>query len=206
MSPPTNEFSRRHWQACMTVRVDKLIILDRDGVINQDRDDYVKSCEEWIPIPNSLEAIALLSQAGYTLTIATNQSGIARGYYSLSELHAMHQKMMDLLKPLSGRIDSIFFCPHTDADQCDCRKPKPGLMQQIASRYIKSPVDSALPLTHVPIVSDSLRDLLAGTALGASPHLVLTGKGQDVKRTELPSNTRVHADLMGFAQSILAHP
>ncbi|NDC65139.1 MAG: HAD-IIIA family hydrolase, partial [Burkholderiaceae bacterium] len=108
----------------MTVRVDKLIILDRDGVINQDRDDYVKSCEEWIPIPNSLEAIALLSQAGYTLTIATNQSGIARGYYSLSELHAMHQKMMDLLKPLSGRIDSIFFCPHTDADQCDCRKPK----------------------------------------------------------------------------------
>jgi D-glycero-D-manno-heptose 1,7-bisphosphate phosphatase len=175
-------------------------------VINQDRDDYVKSCEEWIPIPNSLEAIALLSQAGYTLTIATNQSGIARGYYSLSELNAMHQKMMDLLKPLSGRIDSIFFCPHTDADQCDCRKPKPGLMQQIASRYIKSPVDSTLPLTHVPIVGDSLRDLLAGTALGASPHLVLTGKGRGVKKSELPLNTKVHTDLMGFAQSILAHP
>ncbi len=190
----------------MTVRIDKLIILDRDGVINQDRDDYVKSCEEWIPIPNSLEAIALLSQAGYTLTIATNQSGIARGYYSLSELNAMHQKMMDLLKPLSGRIDSIFFCPHTDADQCDCRKPKPGLMQQIASRYIKSPVDSTLPLTHVPIVGDSLRDLLAGTALGASPHLVLTGKGRGVKKSELPLNTKVHADLMDFAQSILAHP
>jgi D-glycero-D-manno-heptose 1,7-bisphosphate phosphatase len=118
----------------------------------------------------------------------------------------MHQKMMDLLKPLSGRIDSIFFCPHTDADQCDCRKPKPGLMQQIASRYIKSPVDSTLPLTHVPIVGDSLRDLLAGTALGASPHLVLTGKGRGVKKSELPPNTQIHTDLMGFAQSILAHP
>jgi D-glycero-D-manno-heptose 1,7-bisphosphate phosphatase len=118
----------------------------------------------------------------------------------------MHQKMMDLLKPLSGRIDSIFFCPHTDADQCECRKPKPGLMHQIANRYIKSPVDSALPLTHVPIVGDSLRDLLAGTALGASPHLVLTGKGLGVKKAELPPNTQIHADLMGFAQSILAHP
>jgi len=189
----------------MTVRVDKLIILDRDGVINQDRDDYVKSCDEWIPISNSLEAIALLTQAGYTLTIATNQSGIARGYYTLSELHAMHQKMMDLLKPLSGRIDSIFFCPHTDADQCDCRKPKPGLMQQIANRYLKSPINPALPLSNVPIVGDSLRDLLAGTALGASPHLVLTGKGRGVKRAELPSNTQIHEDLMGFARSILVH-
>jgi D-glycero-D-manno-heptose 1,7-bisphosphate phosphatase len=117
----------------------------------------------------------------------------------------MHQKMMDLLKPLSGRIDSIFFCPHTDADQCDCRKPKPGLMQQIANRYLKSPENPALPLSNVPIVGDSLRDLLAGTALGASPHLVLTGKGRGITRSELPSNTRVHADLMGFAQSILAH-
>ncbi|BEI45199.1 D-glycero-beta-D-manno-heptose 1,7-bisphosphate 7-phosphatase [Polynucleobacter sp. HIN11] len=188
----------------MTVKVDKLIILDRDGVINQDRDDYVKSCDEWIPIPNSLEAIALLSQAGYTLTIATNQSGIARGYYSLNELHAMHQKMMDLLKPLSGRIDSIFFCPHTDADHCDCRKPKPGLMQQIANRYLKSPANPALPLSNVPLVGDSLRDLLAGTALGASPHLVLTGKGRDVNRAELPNNAQIHEDLMGFAQSILA--
>jgi len=98
----------------MSLAVSKLIILDRDGVINEDRDDYVKSAEEWVPIPNSLEAIALLSQAGYILTIATNQSGIARGFYPLSELHAMHQKMMDLLKPLGGKIDGIFFCPHVD--------------------------------------------------------------------------------------------
>jgi len=102
----------------MSLAVNKLIILDRDGVINEDRDDYVKSAEEWVPIPNSLEAIALLSQAGYILTIATNQSGIARGFYPLSELHAMHQKMMDLLKPLGGKIDGIFFCPHVDEDQC----------------------------------------------------------------------------------------
>jgi len=113
--------------------------------------------------------------------------------------------MMDLLKPLNGKIDSIFFCPHTDADQCDCRKPKPGLMHQIANRYLKNPANPAMPLTNVPIVGDSLRDLLAGTAIGASPHLVLTGKGQGVKETELPSNTRVHKDLMGFAKFILAH-
>lgn len=190
----------------MTARVDKLIILDRDGVINEDRDDYVKSSAEWIPIPNSLEAIALLSQAGYTITIATNQSGIARGYYSINELHAMHQKMMDLLKPHSGRIDSIFFCPHTDADQCDCRKPKPGLMHQIAKRYLKNPLNPNLPLSNIPIVGDSLRDLLAGTALGASPHLVLTGKGRNVKKAELPKNTQIHEDLMAFAQYVLAHP
>ena len=113
----------------MNGKAEKLIILDRDGVINEDRDDYVKSRDEWVPIPNSLEAIALLSQAGYILTIATNQSGIARGYYSISELNAMHQKMIDLLKPLGGKIDSIFFCPHVDEDHCECRKPKPGLMQ-----------------------------------------------------------------------------
>lgn len=189
----------------MTMSPDKLIILDRDGVINEDRDDYVKSAAEWIPIPNSLEAIALLSQAGYTLTVATNQSGINRGYYSLAELHSMHHKMLDLLKPLGGKIDSIFFCPHTDADQCDCRKPKPGLMEQIAKRYLKNPINPALPLMNIPIVGDSLRDLLAGTALGASPHLVLTGKGRKVNPVDLPKGTQIHADLMAYAQYQLAH-
>ena len=154
----------------------KLIILDRDGVINEDSDDYVKSVDEWIPLPGSLEAIALLNQAGYQIAIATNQSGLSRGYFTINDLHAMHSKMDALLKPLGGRIDSIFFCPHQDSHQCDCRKPAPGMMKEIALRYKKT--DSIKPLTGVPIVGDSLRDLQAGVALGAAPHLVLTGKGE----------------------------
>ena len=188
----------------MSPKTSKLIILDRDGVINEDRDDYVKSRDEWIPIPNSLEAIALLSQAGYVLTIATNQSGIARGLYSLSELHAIHQKMIDLLKPLGGRIDGIFFCPHVDEDLCECRKPKSGLMQEIAQRYLKDRASLDLTLKNIPIVGDSLRDLVAGTKLGASPHLVLTGKGHKVKDAELPEGTKTHADLMAFTKYILS--
>jgi D-glycero-D-manno-heptose 1,7-bisphosphate phosphatase len=186
----------------MSSSASKLVILDRDGVINVDSDQYVKSADEWIPLPGSLEAIAELNQAGYQVTVATNQSGLARGLFTINDLHAMHQKMMDLLAPMGGRVDSIFFCPHVDADRCNCRKPLPGLMQDIASRYRKA--DSALPLTGVPIVGDSLRDLEAATVLGASPHLVLTGKGQKtVDAGVLPAGTVVHADLMAFTKSLL---
>jgi D-glycero-D-manno-heptose 1,7-bisphosphate phosphatase len=186
----------------MSSSASKLVILDRDGVINIDSDQYVKSADEWIPLPGSLEAIAELNQAGYQVTVATNQSGLARGLFTINDLHAMHQKMMDLLTPMGGRVDSIFFCPHVDEDQCDCRKPLPGLMRDIASRYRKT--DSALPLTGVPIVGDSLRDLEAATILGASPHLVLTGKGQKtVDKGILPAGTVVHADLMAFTKSLL---
>jgi D-glycero-D-manno-heptose 1,7-bisphosphate phosphatase len=186
----------------MSSSASKLVILDRDGVINIDSDQYVKSADEWIPLPGSLEAIAELNQAGYQVTVATNQSGLARGLFTINDLHAMHQKMMDLLTPIGGRVDSIFFCPHVDEDQCDCRKPLPGLMRDIASRYRKT--DSALPLTGVPIVGDSLRDLEAATILGASPHLVLTGKGQKtVDKGILPAGTVVHADLMAFTKSLL---
>ncbi|QWD63884.1 D-glycero-beta-D-manno-heptose 1,7-bisphosphate 7-phosphatase [Polynucleobacter sp. MWH-UH2A] len=188
----------------MSASSSKLIILDRDGVINEDRDDYVKSVDEWIPIPGSLEAIALLNQAGYQIAIATNQSGLARGYFTINELHAMHSKMDKLLKPLGGNIDSIFFCPHTDAHACDCRKPAPGLMKEIALRYKRT--DTKQPLLGVPIVGDSLRDLQAGVVLGASPHLVLTGKGQKtLAKGELPEGTQIHADLMAFANSLLAN-
>lgn len=186
----------------MSSSASKLVILDRDGVINYDSDQYVKSADEWIPLPGSLEAIAELNQAGYQVTVATNQSGLARGLFTINDLHAMHQKMMDLLAPMGGRVDSIFFCPHVDEDQCNCRKPLPGLMRDIASRYRK--VDSAMPLTGVPIVGDSLRDLEAATVLGASPHLVLTGKGQKtVDAGILPAGTVVHADLMAFTKSLL---
>ena len=180
----------------------KLIILDRDGVINEDRDDYVKSSAEWIPLPGSLEAIALLNQAGYQLTIATNQSGLARGYFNINDLHAMHTKMDQLLKPLGGRIDSIFFCPHTDANACDCRKPRPGLMKEIALRYKKN--NSTTPLLGIPVVGDSLRDLQAGITLGASPHLVLTGKGKKtLAEGNLPEGTQIHDDLMAFTHALL---
>ena len=186
----------------MSSSASKLVILDRDGVVNFDSDQYVKSADEWIPLPGSLEAIAELNQAGYQVTVATNQSGLARGLFTINDLHAMHQKMMDLLAPMGGRVDSIFFCPHVDEDQCDCRKPLPGLMRDIASRYRKT--DSALPLTGVPIVGDSLRDLEAATVLGASPHLVRTGKGQKtVEAGILPAGTVVHADLMAFTKSLL---
>jgi D-glycero-D-manno-heptose 1,7-bisphosphate phosphatase len=186
----------------MSSSASKLVILDRDGVINYDSDQYIKSADEWIPLPGSLEAIAELNQAGYQVTVATNQSGLARGLFTINDLHAMHQKMMDLLAPMGGRVDSIFFCPHVDEDQCNCRKPLPGLMRDIASRYRKA--DSAMPLTGVPIVGDSLRDLEAATVLGASPHLVLTGKGQKtVDAGILPAGTVVHADLMAFTKSLL---
>ena len=186
----------------MSSSASKLVILDRDGVINMDSDQYVKSADEWIPLPGSLEAIAELNQSGYQVTVATNQSGLARGLFTINDLHAMHQKMMDLLAPMGGRVDSIFFCPHVDEDQCNCRKPLPGLMRDIAARYRKT--DSALPLTGVPIVGDSLRDLEAAIVLGASPHLVRTGKGQQtVDKGILPAGTVVHADLMAFTKSLL---
>ena len=180
----------------------KLIILDRDGVINEDSDEYVKSADEWIPIEGSLEAIALLNQAGYRVAIATNQSGISRGYFTLNDLHAMHTKMENLLKPLGGHIDSIFFCPHQDAHQCDCRKPAPGMMKEIALRYKKNTSDR--PLEDVPVVGDSLRDLEAGAALGASTHLVLTGKGEKtLAKGNLPEGTQIHANLLAFANTLL---
>jgi len=186
----------------MSISSSKLIILDRDGVINEDRDDYVKSVDEWVPLPRSLEAIALLNQAGYQIAIATNQSGLSRGYFAINDLHAMHSKMDKLLQPLGGRIDSIFFCPHVDSHGCDCRKPAPGLIKEIALRYKKS--DKAQPLLGVPIVGDSLHDLQAGIALGASPHLVLTGKGQKtLDQGNLPEGTQIHADLMAFANALL---
>jgi len=186
----------------MSISPSKLIILDRDGVINEDSDKYVKSVDEWIPIPGSLEAIALLNHAGYQIAIATNQSGLSRGFLTINDLHAMHGKMDALLKPLGGRIDSIFFCPHQDSHQCDCRKPAPGMMKEIALRYKKA--DSNEPLTGVPIVGDSLRDLQAGVVLGALPHLVLTGKGEKtLAKGNLPEGTQIHADLMAFANTLL---
>lgn len=148
----------------------KLIILDRDGVINQASDEYIKSVDEWIPIPGSLEAIVRLNHAGYHVVVATTQSGLARGYYDLSTLNAIHQKMHQLLAKLGGHVDGVLFCPHLPDDDCLCRKPKPGMYKEIAKRW-------GISLKGVPVIGDSRRDLEAAVAVGAKPILVKTGKG-----------------------------
>jgi D-glycero-D-manno-heptose 1,7-bisphosphate phosphatase len=148
----------------------KLVILDRDGVINHDSDDFIKSPAEWNPIEGSLEAIAQLNQAGFRVAVATNQSGIARGLYDMATLNAMHDKMHRLLAAVGGRIDGVFFCPHRDSHACDCRKPKPGLLNEISRRF-------GVALAAVPFVGDTVTDLQAARAAGAVPFLVRTGKG-----------------------------
>ncbi len=149
----------------------KFIILDRDGVINQDSDNYIKSPDEWAPIEGSLGAIARLNRAGYHVFLATNQSGIARGLFNIETLHAIHQKMLNEIQHRGGTIDAILFCPHGPDDACDCRKPAPGLYIEIGRRIGHS-------LRGIPIIGDSLRDLQAAEAVGARPILVKTGKGE----------------------------
>jgi D-glycero-D-manno-heptose 1,7-bisphosphate phosphatase len=173
-----------------------LVILDRDGTINVDRDDYVKSPEEWLPLPGALEAMARLTQAGFQIVIATNQSGLARGLFNMDALNAMHSKMLRWLAPLGGRVDGIFFCPHAPHQGCMCRKPLTGLLDDIAQRL-------GVYLQGVPMVGDSLRDLQAAQAAGAEPHLVLTGKGARVDRTQLPEGTQIHADLGACVDTLL---
>jgi D-glycero-D-manno-heptose 1,7-bisphosphate phosphatase len=176
----------------------KLVILDRDGVINVDSDAFIKSPDEWVAIPGSLEAIARLNQAGYRVAIASNQSGIGRGLFDMAALNAMHEKMNRTAAAVGGRIDAVFFCPHTQEDECECRKPKPGMLQQIVERFEIDPAET-------PVVGDSLRDLQAGAALGFELHLVLTGKGQKTLAAgNLPPNTKVHDDLRHFALDFLA--
>ncbi|GAB3627164.1 D-glycero-beta-D-manno-heptose-1,7-bisphosphate 7-phosphatase [Pandoraea terrae] len=176
----------------------KLVILDRDGVINADSDQFIKTPNEWVAIPGSLEAIGQLNQAGYRVVVASNQSGVGRGLFDMAALNAMHTKMHRAAAAVGGRIDAVFFCPHTAADNCDCRKPKPGMMQEIARRY-------EIDLTGVPVVGDSLRDLQAGAAVGAAPHLVLTGKGKKTQAEgNLPAGTRIHDSLSAFVLDYLA--
>ncbi|RDU99809.1 D-glycero-beta-D-manno-heptose 1,7-bisphosphate 7-phosphatase [Trinickia dinghuensis] len=176
----------------------KLVVLDRDGVINVDSDAFIKTPDEWIAIPGSLEAIARLNQAGYRVAVATNQSGIGRGLFDMATLNAMHEKMHRAAAVLGGRIDAVFFCPHTAEDQCECRKPKPGMLQAIVDRFEIDPAAT-------PTVGDSLRDLQAGAALGFPTHLVLTGKGKKTLAAGgLPEGTKVHDDLKAFVLSFLA--
>ena len=175
----------------------KLIILDRDGVINHDSPDFIKSPAEWIPIPGSMEAIAKLNQAGYRVVVASNQSGIAREFFDMTILNAIHQKMHNLAQQVGADIDAVFFCPHAAADNCDCRKPKPGMFTEISQRY-------KISLKGVPVVGDSLRDLQAGYVSGCVPYLVLTGKGEKTQATGgLPPGTMVFPDLAAMVTHLL---
>ncbi len=175
----------------------KLIILDRDGVINYDSDQFIKNPEEWKPIPGSLEAIARLNQAGYRVVVATNQSGIGRGLFDMPMLNSIHDKMHKSLAQAGGRIDAIFFCPHANDANCACRKPKSGMIEEIAARY-------GVSLKDVPAVGDSLRDLEAAARLGAQPYLVLTGKGAKTQiKGSLPEGTLIFPDLAGVVASLL---
>lgn len=175
----------------------KIVILDRDGVINYDSVEYIKSPVEWKPIPGSLEAIARLTQDGYRVVVATNQSGIGRGLFEVAALNAIHDKMHKALSHVGGRIDAVFFCPHAQDAGCACRKPRPGLLEDIAHRF-------NVELAGVPTIGDSLRDLQAAAAVGAQPILVLTGKGNQTAITGgLPPNTPAFADLDAAVKALL---
>lgn len=174
----------------------KLLILDRDGVINYDSDAYIKTVDEWQPLPGAIEALARLYHGGWTVAVATNQSGLARGYYDVDELDAMHAKLRALLAKHGADIGLIAYCPHGPEGGCDCRKPKTGLLLQIAEHY-------GAELAGVWFVGDSLRDLQAAVAVDAQPVLVKTGKGVETMGKELPPGTQVFDDLSAVADALL---
>ena len=174
----------------------RLVVLDRDGTINHDSDKYIKSPAEWKPIKGSLEAIARLTQAGCRIVVATNQSGIARGLFDMATLNAIHDTMHRAVHQAGGRIDAIFFCPHAADAGCGCRKPRPGMLHEIAERL-------NVDLGAVPMVGDSRKDIEAAAAAGARPVLVLTGNGRKtLDAGNLPQGTEVHADLAAFAAKL----
>lgn len=190
----------------------KLLILDRDGTLNRSRDDYVASPEEWEPLPGALEAVARLNQEGWRVVLATNQSGIGRGLFDMAALNAIHAKMNRALAAVGGRIEAVFFCPHSPEDGCHCRKPAPGLFEQIGERF-------GVVLSGVQAAGNAVRHVQAAASAGCQPHLLLTGKSEHLRDRvglgadadlaallpELPAGTRLHTDLAAFADWLLTH-
>lgn len=175
----------------------KLVILDRDGVINFDSDEYIKSPAEWRPIPGSLEAIARLNQHGYQIAIATNQTAVARGLIDMRMLNSIHQKLHLSALAVGAHINAIFFCPHAADEFCDCRKPRPGMLTAIGKRF-------GINLRGVPMVGDALRDMQAAFEVGCSPYLVRTGKGEKTLQTGgLPPGTQVFSNLASVVEQLL---
>lgn len=179
----------------------KLVVLDRDGVINRDSATFIKSPAEWIPLEGSLEAIAILSKAGFTVSVASNQSGIGRGLLDREALHAIHRKMRRAVRAAGGSIDLIVYCPHLPGEGCDCRKPAPGLLQRLAKRY-------GVSMRGVPVVGDSERDLAAARAVGARPVLVLSGNGRRTKAKldRLGVATEWYENLLAAARALASEP
>jgi D-glycero-D-manno-heptose 1,7-bisphosphate phosphatase len=185
----------------------KLLILDRDGTLNRSRDDYVASADEWEPLPGALEAVARLNQGGWRVVLATNQSGIGRGMFDMASLNAIHTKMHRSFAAVGARVEAVFFCPHAPEDACHCRKPAPGLFEQVGARF-------SVALAGVPAAGNSLRHVQAGASAGCPAHLLLTGKSEHLRdaRSEvpetaisgLPQGTRVHLDLAAFADWLIA--
>jgi D-glycero-D-manno-heptose 1,7-bisphosphate phosphatase len=185
-------------EAVTPKRAVKLVVLDRDGVINRDSDQFIKTPEEWRPLPGSLEAIARMNHAGFRVVIATNQSGVGRGLFEMATLNAIHEKMHRALALVGGHVDAVFFCPHTADALCECRKPKTGMLKEIGVRF-------GVDLAGVPCIGDSLRDLNAAAAAGGQPILVLTGKGERTLREGgFPNNTVIFPDLAFAASALLA--
>lgn len=190
----------------------KLLILDRDGTLNRSRDDYVASADEWEPLPGALEAVARLNHGGWRVVLATNQSGIGRGLFDMASLNAIHAKMHRALAAVGARVEAVFFCPHAPEDACACRKPAPGLFEQIGARF-------GVQLADVPAAGNALRHVQAAAVVGCPTHLLLTGKSEhlrgrldtpapherpDTLLPSLPPGTRLHADLSAFADWLLA--
>jgi len=185
----------------------KLIVLDRDGVINEDAGDYITSAEQWQPIPGSIEAIARLSRAGYSVVVATNQSGLARGLFDLDDLEAMHAKMTGLVEEHGGKLEAVFYCPHHPDEGCKCRKPKTGMLDAIEAEFNTS-------LQGVPFVGDKLKDLLAGSAKDCAPYLVRSGRGKITEASLQsegdmpglsPRQVTVFDDLAAVAEALLSN-
>ena len=180
----------------------KLIILGRDGILNEFREDHIKAPEEWVAVPGALEAVSRLNHAGWHVVVATNQSGIGRGMIDMTAVNAVHAHMLRSLQALGGRMDAVFFCPHTPEDHCDCRKPLPGMALDIGRRY-------GVDLRQVPMVGDTLRDLQAAQAAGCEPHLVRSGRAAALSAAEVAEliaqvpGTFVHQDLGELATHLL---
>ena len=177
-----------------------LIVLDRDGTLNMDDQSIITSPRDWRPLPGALEAVARLNQAGWRVVIATNQSGLGRGLFDMATMNAVHEKMHKLLAAAGARVDAVFFCPHSRDDQCDCRKPLPGLFARISERF-------GMPAEQLLVVGNTVRHVAAGAALGAQTHLLLTGKcagySAEMPPPDLPESTVLHSDLSAFVDQLL---
>lgn len=177
----------------------KLVILDRDGVLNAASDDFITVAEAWVPLPGALEAVARINQAGYHVVIASDQSGLGRGLFDVGALNAIHARLHKMLAAAGGRLDAVFYCPHGPDEPCACRKPLPGLFEQISERF-------GVNLSEVPTVGANIHHLVAGVAAGCEPHLLHATPDGEPWLADLPAGTQVHADLAAFAEMLLARP